>query len=82
MGTEDTKNQGQIRVTVQTADRMKAITELAQAVNELAGALSATASVYITDNVFNATGVGISIDTEPEVTETTVYKVGKDTDED
>jgi hypothetical protein len=81
----DTKGKGQIRVTVQEVDRMAAITELAQAINKVASALSVTPSVFVTDNVFYATeadSVGMVIDTTPEVTETTVYEVGKDDDDD
>ena len=73
-----TANNGKIRVTIQTEDRMQAITELAQAINKLAGALSATPSVHITDSIFSTPDTAISIDTSPEVSETTVHRIGGD----
>ena len=69
---------GKIQVTVQTEKRLHAITELAQAVNKLAGALGIGTQVMVTDCQFSGHDIAISIDTAEEVTETTVMKVDDD----
>ena len=71
---------GKIQVTVQEHDRLSAITELAQAVNKLASALLTGVVVNISGCQFDGTGggTGISIDTQPDVTETMIQEIGND----
>ncbi|NIV28302.1 MAG: hypothetical protein GWN58_01950 [Anaerolineae bacterium] len=67
---------GKIQVTVQTAQRLRAITELAQAVNVLAQALNMAPQVYITRcHIESGDGVGISIDCADEVHETMIKEM-------
>ena len=67
---------GKIQVTVQTEERLRAITELAQAINKLAGALGAGTQVTVTDcQFFSGYGVAVNIDTEEEITETTIVEI-------
>ena len=69
---------GKIQVTVQTEERLRAIMELAQAINKLAGALSISTHVAVTDCRFSGPDIGISIDTADDVTETTVVVIDDD----
>ena len=62
-----------IRVTVQTEKRMRAITELAQAINKLATALAVTPQVHVTDCSL-AEGA-ISVNTAPEITDTSIMRI-------
>ena len=55
-------NSGAVQVTIFDSDRLQAITELAQAINKLAAALTATPSVQVSDCLFSGPG-GIVIDT-------------------
>ena len=53
---------GEIVLNIEEASRMRAITEIAMAINKLAGALSATPEVTIKDCVFsNMPETGVSI---------------------
>jgi len=69
---------GKIQVTVQTEKRLHAITELAQAINKLAGALKVGMQVMVTDCQFSGQDIAINIDTAEEVTETTVVEIDDD----
>ena len=66
---------GKIQVTVQTERRLQAITELAQAINKLAGALNVGTQVMITDCRFSG---AVNIDTVEDVIETTIVEVAND----
>ena len=66
---------GQIKVTIQEAKRLAAITMLSETVLYLAKALNATPQVVITDCHIMSSNTGISIDTSPDVYETTVYDI-------
>ena len=70
---------GKIQVTVQTEERLRAITELAQAINKLADALSVGTQVTITDCRFSGHNIAVSVDTAEEVTETMVTEIDDDT---
>ena len=69
---------GKIQVTVQTEKRLCAITELAQAINKLAGALSIGTHVAVTDCRFSGYNTAVNVDTAEEVTETTVMVIDDD----
>ena len=69
---------GQIRVTVQEADRLHAITQLAEAMVHLARALNAAPQVMVTKCYFQGSETGMNIDTSPDVMETMI----KDLDDD
>ena len=69
---------GKIQVTVQNEKRLSAITELAQAINKLASALGVGTHITITDCQFGGHGIGINVDTEEEITETTVMEIDDD----
>lgn len=69
---------GKIQVTVQTEERLRAITELAQAINKLAGALKVSTQVTITDCQFSGHDVAVNVDTAEEVTETTIREIADD----
>ena len=74
------KKQGQIRVTVQETDRLKAITQLSEAIVEVAKALSATPQIAITGCYIEGVkdGVGIKIDTTTDAMETTIERLDVD----
>ena len=72
----------QIKVTVQEASRLAAITNLSDAVLHLARALNATPRVIITNCHINSSDTAISIDTSPDVYETTIYNVDDDLGDD
>lgn len=69
---------GKIQVTVQTEERLCAITELAHAINKLAGALSVGIHIAVTDCHFSGPDIAIGIDTADDVTETTVVVIDDD----
>ena len=69
---------GQIRVTVQEADRLHAITQLAEAMVHLARALNVAPQVMVTRCHFEGSEVGLNIDTSPDIMETMI----KDLDDD
>jgi len=66
---------GKIQVTVQTEKRLRAITELAQAINKLADALKIATQVVVTDCQFSGHDVAVNVDTAEEVTETTIMEI-------
>lgn len=66
---------GEIRVTVQTEDRLLAINNLAIAIRKLAEALASGTSVSIVDNVFHDGDPAILIDTAEEVTKTHIGRI-------
>ena len=68
---------GQIRVTVQEADRLRAITRLSEAVVYLAKALSVTPQVTVTGCHIEGVedGTAIHIDTSPDIMETTIVNI-------
>ena len=68
---------GQIRVTVQEVDRLQAITRLSEAVVYLAKALSVTPQVTVTGCHFEGIGegMGIHLDTSPDIMETTIVNI-------
>lgn len=63
---------GQIKVTVQEAKRLAAITMLSETVLHLAKALSAVPQVTITNCHITTNDIGISVDTSLDVEETTI----------
>ena len=69
---------GKIQVTVQTEKRLRAITELAQAINKLAEALGVSTQVKITDCQFSKNDIAVNVDTAEDVTETTVVEIDDD----
>jgi len=69
------KQKGEIRVTVQREDRLKAITELSKAIRQVAEALNQSPHVSIGNCVFKEMNTGILIDTETEVTRTEIKEV-------
>jgi len=71
---------GQIKITVQTEQRMEAITNMAKAIYELSKALGVGTHVAISDCNFRnvANGPVINIDAAEKVTETTVEKFDND----
>ena len=71
---------GQIKVTVQVADRLAAITMLSETVLHLAKSLNAVPQVVITDCRFTTSDIGISVDTSLDVKETTIYDVDDNQD--
>lgn len=66
---------GKITVTVQTEKRLKAISDLAEAVKLTARALQESVQVCIDNNTFTNNDPAISIDTAEEVKETIVKEV-------
>jgi len=72
--------QGKIQVTVQTSERMKAITELSIAIRLVAEALSRPPQVTISDCTIttDGSGTGITIDTTEEVMATAIHTLGGD----
>jgi len=74
------KKQGKIQVTVQTSERMKAITELSIAIRLVAEALSRPPQVTITDCTIVAgeSGTGIIVDTAEEIIATTIHTLEQD----
>ena len=66
---------GNIKVTVQTEKRLKAIWDLSEAIKHVAIALSAGTHVDITDNTFNGGNPAVSIATAEEIFETMVEKI-------
>jgi len=71
---------GQIRVTVQEADRLHAITKLAEAMVYLAKALNATPQVTVEGCYIQGSDTGISIDTQPGIWETMIEKLDNEGD--
>jgi len=65
---------GQVKVTVQTEERMEAITSMAKAIYELSKALGVGTHVSLSGfNISNvASGPAVNIDTAEDVTETTI----------
>lgn len=65
---------GTVKITVQTEERMEAITNMAKAIYELSRALGAGTHVVLSGfNIQNvANGPAVNIDTAEDVTETTV----------
>ena len=74
------KDSSRIQITVQEHDRLATIAELAQAVNKLASALYVGVVVNVSGCQFDGIGDGtaISIDTQPDVTETMIQEIGDD----
>ena len=74
------KKQGQIRVTVQEADRLKAITQLSEAIVYLAKALSAVPQVVIEDCFIQTVkdGTGVYVDTSQDIMKTTIESLGEE----
>lgn len=66
---------GKIQVTVQTEKRLRAITELAQAINKVADALRVGTQVIVTDCQFSGQDIAVNIDTTEEVTETMIVEI-------
>ena len=66
---------GNIKVTVQTQDRMVAINNLSIAIKKLAEALASNVSVSLIDNQFNGGNPAVQIDTAQEVNETQIMEV-------
>jgi hypothetical protein len=69
------KKKGKISVTVQTEERMAAITYLAEAIRDTAKALAITPRIHVENCHINNAGLGISIDTAEDVTETDIVEV-------
>ena len=69
---------GKIQVTVQTEERLRAITELARAINKLAGALGVGTQVMVTNCRLSRHGIAVNVDTAEEVTETIVREIDDD----
>ena len=68
------EEKGQIKVTVQTQNRLEAINNLSSAINKVASAL--TTPIYVTvQNCHLAGEVGVNIDTADEVHETSIVEV-------
>ena len=66
---------GNIKVTIQTEDRLKAINNLSQAVSDVAKALLVGTHVEVSNCTFNNAETGIVIDTADDVTENTVTEL-------
>jgi len=66
---------GQIKVTIQTEKRLKAISDLAEAIKHTAQALSLPTQVTISGCHFQNTETAISIDATEEVKETLIQEV-------
>lgn len=66
---------GEIKVTVQTEERLKAINNLSIAIRKVAEALAAGTTVEIRDNTFQGGDPAISVDTGEEVSETKIEKI-------
>ena len=66
---------GKIEVTVQTEDRMQAISNLAIAIRDLADALNRGTQVVIKDCVFNCDNTAIYVKPSEDVTETIVQEI-------
>ena len=69
---------GQIKVTIQEAKRLAAITMLSETVLYIAKALSAVPQVTITNCHVVSSDIGISVDTALDVMKTTVHDVEDD----
>ena len=71
---------GTIKVTVQTQDRLEAITELSRAIHVVAKALASQTQIAISDCrlSFMEDEPAINIDTQEEITETIIHEVGED----
>ena len=61
-----------IKVTVQTEDRLQAITNLSAAIKAVAEALSVGTHVEISNNTFNGQGTAIKVDVAEVVNETII----------
>lgn len=66
---------GEIKVTVQTEDRLRAINNLSIAVRRVAEALLIGTNVTIKDCKIKNNGTAINIDTSENVTETKIERV-------
>jgi len=66
---------GNVKVTVQTEDRLKAINNLSEAIKCVAMALSTGTQVEISGNTFKGGNPAVSINTEEKVFETKVEKI-------
>ena len=66
---------GKIEVTVQTEERMAAITELSKAINRVAIALSTPPQITISNVHIENSDPGIKIDTTEGVTETIIKEI-------
>ena len=75
---ERQQEMGQIKVTVQTEERMAAIGAIARACESLADALNRGVNVTIRDCSFVGGEPAISVDTMPEVTHTEIVEVDDD----
>ena len=70
---------GKIQITIEQASRIKAITELAEAIKICAKALIVTPEVTVQDCTFHAgTGTGMVVDVQPDVRSTTIENVIED----
>lgn len=67
---------GSIRITVQRADRLKAITELSVAIRCVAEALNQSPEVSISNCVMSECSSGIVIDVAEDVTATGIFPDG------
>lgn len=66
---------GEIKVTVQTEQRLVAINNLSIAIRKVAEALVSGTVVEIKDNVFKGGDPSILVETNEEVTETKIEKI-------
>ncbi|MGD8499543.1 MAG: hypothetical protein PVJ86_02785 [Phycisphaerales bacterium] len=75
-----TSKKGKIQVTVESSERMRAITELSVAIRLVAEALSRPPQVTIADCtiVTGESGTGIVVDTAEEVISTEIKSIEED----
>ncbi len=64
----------EVRVTVQTEDRLRAINNLSIAIRRVAEALASGTLVEIKDSVFHGGNPAVNINTVEEVTKTMIEK--------
>lgn len=80
MAEKEIKKLGSVSVTIQREDRLRAITNLSEAVLRLAKSLDSVPCVCITNNhiVCDGGGTAIDIATEEDVPRTEIITVGED----